>query len=66
MALWKDFRFARRQLRKSPGFSLIVITTLAVCIGVNTAVFSMLDAVLLRCVPYPEPDRLALVVYRIP
>ena len=62
MAVWKDLRFALRQLRKSPGFTLIVIATLAVCIGVNTAVFSVLDAVLLRGVPYPEPDRLALVV----
>src|ERR1035438_9693399 len=62
MALWSDARFALRQLRKSPGFTLIVIGTLALCIGVNTAVFSVLDAVLLRSAPYPEPDRLALVV----
>ena len=62
MALWSDTRFALRQLRKSPGFALIVIGTLALCIGVNTAVFSVLDAVLLRAAPYPEPDRLALVV----
>src|SRR5674476_406343 len=62
MALWSDTRFALRQLRKSPGFTLIVIGTLALCIGVNTAVFSVLDAVLLRGAPYPEPDRLAVVV----
>src|ERR1035437_6247732 len=62
MALWSDTRFALRQLRKSPGFTLIVIGTLALCIGVNTAVFSVLDAVLLRAAPYPEPDRLAVVV----
>ena len=62
MALWSDTRFALRQLRKSPGFTLIVVSTLALCIGVNTAVFSVLDAVLLRDAPYPEPDRLALVV----
>ena len=62
MALWSDARFALRQLRKSPGFTLIVIGTLALCIGVNTAVFSVLDAVLLRGAPYPEPDRLAVVV----
>ena len=62
MALWPDARFALRQLRKSPGFTLIVIGTLALCIGVNTAVFSVLDAVLLRAAPYPEPDRLAVVV----
>jgi predicted permease len=62
MAFWKDARFALRQLRKSPGFTVIVVVTLAVCIGVNTAVFSVLDAVLLRGMPYPQPDRLALVV----
>src|SRR4029077_15360991 len=60
--LWSDTRFAFRQIRKSPGFALTVIATLALCIGVNTAVFSVLDAVLLRPVPYPAPDRLALLV----
>jgi hypothetical protein len=62
MALWSDTRFAWRQLRKNPGFTVIVVGTLALCIGVNTAVFSVLDAVLLRAAPYPEPDRLAVVV----
>src|ERR1035438_9420068 len=62
MALWSDARFALRQLRKAPGFTLIVIGTLALCIGVNTAIFSVLDAVLLRGAPYPQPDRLAVVV----
>src|ERR1035441_5211029 len=62
MALWSDLRFAFRQLRKAPGFTLIVIGTLGLCIGVNTAIFSVLDAVLLRAAPYPEPDRLAVVV----
>ena len=60
--MWSDTRFALRQIRKAPGFAAIVVATLALCIGVNTAVFSVLDAVLLRPVPYPEPDRLALVV----
>jgi len=57
-----DFRFALRQACKSPGFALTVIVTLALCIGVNTAIFSVLYAVLLRPIPYPEPDHLALVV----
>src|SRR5205085_12205258 len=60
--LWSDIRFALRQIRKSPGFTLTVIATLSLCIGVNTAIFSVLDAVLLRPVPYPNPDRLALLV----
>src|SRR5258708_8426335 len=62
MTVGSDPRFALRQLRKSPAFTLVVIGTLALCIGVNTAIFSVLDAVLLRDAPYPEPDRLALVV----
>ena len=62
MSLWSDTRFALRQLRKNPAFTLIVIGTLALCIGVNTAVFSVLDAVLLRSAPYPEPNRLSMVV----
>jgi putative ABC transport system permease protein len=62
MALWNDARFALRQLRKSPGFTLIVLVTLALCIGVNTAIFSVLDAVLFRKAPFPEPGRLALLV----
>ncbi len=62
MALWSGTRFALRQLRKSPAFTLIVIGTLALCIGVNTAVFSVLDAALLRGAPYPQPDGLAVVI----
>ena len=62
MSLWNDARFAFRQLRKSPGFTVIVLVTLALCIGVNTAIYSVLDAVLFRKAPFPEPDRLALVV----
>ncbi|HXA51024.1 MAG TPA: ABC transporter permease, partial [Candidatus Acidoferrum sp.] len=61
MALWNDATYALRQLRKSPGFTVIVLVTLALCIGVNTAIFSVLDAVLFRPAPFPEPDRLALL-----
>src|SRR3954451_3269058 len=62
MALWNDVRFALRQLRKSPGFLFTVLATLALCIGVNTAIFSVLDAVLFRPAPFPEPERLAMLV----
>jgi predicted permease len=62
MQLWKDLRFAFRQLRKTPAFTAVVLATLALCIGMNAAVFSVLDAVLLKTLPYPDPGRLALLV----
>jgi predicted permease len=62
MAISKDARFAFRQHRKSLGFTLVVLATLGLCIGANSAIFSVLDAVLFRSAPYPEPDRLAMVV----
>ena len=61
MSLWNEVRFALRQLRGTPTFTLVVLGTLGLCLGDNTAVYSVLDAVLLRSLPYPEPDRLALL-----
>jgi predicted permease len=62
VAVFRDIRLAVRQLRRNLGFTAIVLVTLGLCIGANTAIYSVLDAVLLRPLPYPEPDRLAMVV----
>ncbi len=62
MTVWNDLRYGFRQLCKSPGFSLGTLLTLGLCIGANTAIYSVVDAVLLRPVPYPESNRLAVVM----
>src|SRR5258708_36078351 len=58
----RDFRYAVRVLWTSPVFATTAILTLALCIGANTAIYTVVDRVLLRPLPYPDPDRLALVV----
>jgi predicted permease len=63
--LWQDVRFGSRQLSRNPGFTVTVILTLALSIGVNTAIFSIVNALMLKRLPYPHPERIGVIFTRV-
>jgi predicted permease len=63
--LSQDFRYGLRQLRQNPGFTLAAILTLSLSIGANTAIFSVINALLLKSLPYPNPERIGTIFTRI-
>jgi len=65
-AFLQDVRYALRTLRRSAGLTLVIVASLAIGIGANTAIFSVVNALLLKPLPYPDPDRLAVLWLRSP
>jgi putative ABC transport system permease protein len=61
-----DLRFALRQLRNTPAFTVTALATIAICLGANLAIFAVIDSVLLRPLPFPQPDRLVTIYNTYP
>src|SRR5436190_23743640 len=64
--MFQDVRFALRTLHRSPGFTCTALLTLALGIGANTAIYSVIDGVLLHPIPFPESDRLVALYQKTP
>jgi predicted permease len=61
-----DLRYGARMLRKNPGFTAVAVATLALCIGANLSIFAVVNAILIRSLPFPEPDRLVTMFNTYP
>ena len=61
-----NIRYALRQLRKSPAFTITALATVAICLGANLAIFAVIDSILLRPLPFPESDRLVTIFNTYP
>jgi hypothetical protein len=64
-ALAQNLKFAARQLRRNPGFTVTVILTLALSVGANTAIFSIVNVLMLKSLPYPHPERMGTIYTRV-
>jgi len=64
-SMGRNLRYALRQLARNPGFTLTVVLTLALSIGANTAIFSVVNALMLKRLPYPDPERLGTIFLRV-
>src|SRR5256714_10045672 len=61
-----SLRFALRQLRKAPAFTMTAVATVAICLGANLAIFAVIDSILLRPLPFPQSDRLVTIYNTYP
>src|SRR6185437_15643103 len=64
--LWRNVRHALRRMRRSPGFTFVAVASLALGIGANTAIFSLIDTLMLRLLPVREPDQLVELLQKYP